>query len=85
LLDRLEETLAQGHSFNAETINYRRDGSEYHAAWYIAPVLDPLGQVTHYVSIQRDVTQLKLLEAQFLQMQKMEAVGRLAGGVGPRF
>jgi nitrogen-specific signal transduction histidine kinase len=41
--------------------------------------------VTHYVSIQRDVTRLKLLEAQFLQMQKMEAVGRLAGGVAHDF
>ncbi len=85
LLNQLEGKLVSGQSFSAETVNYRQDGSEYHAAWHISPVVDPAGRVTHYVSIQRDVTQLKLLEAQFLQMQKMEAVGRLAGGVAHDF
>jgi signal transduction histidine kinase/CheY-like chemotaxis protein len=68
-----------------ETINYRRDGTEYHAAWHISPVLDELGQISHYVSIQRDITEFKQLEAQFLQAQKMEAVGQLAGGVAHDF
>lgn len=85
LSEQLEGKLANGQSFSAETINYRRDRSEYHAAWHISPVHDSSGQVTHYVSIQRDVTQLKVLEAQFLQMQKMEAVSRLAGGVAHDF
>lgn len=85
LPDQLEGGLISSQSFSTETINYRRDGSEYHAAWHISPVRDSSGQVTHYVSIQRDVTRLKLLEAQFLQMQKMEAVGRLAGGVAHDF
>jgi PAS domain S-box-containing protein len=85
LLARLKGTLAQGQSFNGETINYRRDGSEYYVAWHISPVFNSVGQVTHYVSIQRDVTKIKQLETQFLQAQKMDAVGRLAGGVAHDF
>jgi PAS domain S-box-containing protein len=85
LLYQLDETLAQGLPFSTEIINYRQDGSEYQAAWHISPILDLTGQVTHYVSIQRDVTQFKALEAQFLQIQKMEAVGRLAGGIAHDF
>jgi PAS domain S-box-containing protein len=82
---QLEGGLVPSQSFSVETINYRRDATEYHAAWHISPVLDELGQISHYVSIQRDITEFKQLEAQFLQAQKMEAVGQLAGGVAHDF
>ncbi|HEX9700476.1 MAG TPA: ATP-binding protein, partial [Acidobacteriota bacterium] len=47
--------------------------------------LEPDGRVAHVAGSMIDLTERKLLEAQFRQAQKMEAVGRLAGGVAHDF
>jgi two-component system cell cycle sensor histidine kinase/response regulator CckA len=49
------------------------------------PVWDAQGQIIGLVGINRDITARKRLEAQFLQAQKMEGIGRLAGGVAHDF
>src|SRR5262249_47212750 len=46
---------------------------------------DHQGRLTHFVGIQRDVTEHKALERQLLQAQKMQSVGTLAGGVAHEF
>jgi PAS domain S-box-containing protein len=85
VLDDLRRTLAAGEVFSGETTNYRKDGSEFLMQWRVAPLRDRAGLVTHYVAIQRDVTDQRNLEAQLQQSQKMEAVGQLAGGVAHDF
>lgn len=61
VLDRLDERLQNGETFHGETVNYRKDGSEFIIEWKVAPIVHD-GEVTHYVSVQRDVTALRAAE-----------------------
>jgi PAS domain S-box-containing protein len=76
--------LARG-SWQGELASRRKDGTVFQAAMTISPIVDPQGRLTHFVGIQRDVTEHQRLERQLLQAQKMQSVGTLAGGVAHEF
>jgi two-component system cell cycle sensor histidine kinase/response regulator CckA len=85
VLEEMRAQLARGEMFSAETTNYRKDRSVFQMEWYASPVRNSSGEITHFISIQRDITERKHLETQLLQAQKMEGIGRLAGGVAHDF
>ena len=78
-------TILAGEVWRGEMINRRKDGSLYTENMSITPVRNEHGKTTHFVSMKEDITARKLLEDQFRQAQKMEAVGRLAAGVAHDF
>ena len=57
VLDEVRRSLEAGQKSTSQTINYRKDGTPYHLEWSIAPVRDRHGTPTHWLSLQRDVTE----------------------------
>lgn len=56
-LRAMRASLDRGESFRGNIVNYRKDGSRYHAEWLVSPIRDAAGRITHFVSLQRDVTE----------------------------
>ncbi|MBI4503612.1 MAG: PAS domain S-box protein [Gemmatimonadetes bacterium] len=79
------ETITSGQIWRGELHNRTKDGRLFRERASIAPVTDASGTITHYLAIKEDITDRKQLEDELRQAQKMEAVGRLAGGVAHDF
>lgn len=62
-----------------------RDGKVVWVIGQAAEVTDSSGALTGYVGTLTDVTQRRLLEAQLAQAVKMEAIGKLTGGMAHDF
>jgi len=56
VLERLNQDIADGEVFHGQAINYRKDGSEFIMEWKIAPIRNEKDDITHYLAIQRDVS-----------------------------
>ena len=68
-----------------ETVRVRKDGQHLNVSISVSPIQDASGKIIGASAIARDVTTQKRSEDLLRQAQKMEAVGRLAGGVAHDF
>ena len=81
----LWQTILAGNVFRCTMVNRKKNGDIFVAEKTVTPLRDGQGRITHFISNDRDITERRRLENQLQQAQKMDAIGRLAGGVAHDF
>jgi two-component system, cell cycle sensor histidine kinase and response regulator CckA len=80
----LEQAAATGR-FEEENWRLRKDGRRFRASSVTTALRDDAGNLRGFSRITRDVTEKRELEHLLRHAQKLEAIGRLAGGVAHEF
>ena len=60
--EKMWQTILSGDVWQGELVNRRKDGSSYEEEMAINPILNEVGEITHFVAIKRDISQRKEFE-----------------------
>jgi len=91
----LWQTIRSGNVWRNTLINRRKDGALYHDDMTIAPIRDSNGNITHFVAVEQDITELQhalaqlrskneelaMMTQQLWQASKLATMGELAASV----
>lgn len=79
------EVISRGNIWSGYITNRIKDNTLREFETIISPVQNGSGDIVSFVSVNRDVTQEKVLEAQLQQSDRLQSIGTLAGGIAHDF
>jgi PAS domain S-box-containing protein len=73
----MKEKLEKGMIWRGRTVNYRKDGTEFHMEWSIVPIRNNKSEIYRYLAVQKDVTQIVLTEKKLQHVMEKERKRRV--------
>jgi len=81
-LDRIRHALQNREPIRCEVLNYKKSGDRYWLELDITPLFDDAGLCTHFVAVERDITQRKQQEAELRQArERFELISKATNDV----
>lgn len=72
IFNNLRDVLSKGEVWEGQTINYKKDGTEFYMEWSIAPIIDEKGVVQKLLAVQSDITKNMRIKYELEKSQKRE-------------
>lgn len=80
-IDEIRDAIEQNEPVTTELINYTKEGEPFWNRLSITPVTDDRDNVTHYVGVQQDITEMREKENELRESEKLAAIGEMAAGL----
>ena len=78
----MSEAIKGGSGFNAEIVNYHKNGKAYWISLSVEPVYDKRGQLSQFIAIETDISFQKKLEFELHEANALMASAARIAGVG---
>ncbi len=75
------KTILKGEVWRGIVKNKTKNGEIIWEYEIISPVKNKKGKIINFIIVRKDITSEKKMESQMIQSMKMEALGKLAGGI----
>jgi PAS domain S-box-containing protein len=70
--EKLWKIILSGETFRTELINKKKNGDLYYVQKTITPIKDESGNITHFVSIDKDITEQKRMQELRIEKERLE-------------
>ncbi|MDQ7031717.1 MAG: ATP-binding protein [Desulfonauticus sp.] len=84
-LKQIKDTLDKGNVWKGEIKCKNKEGKVYYENITISPIKDNQKNITHFVSVHRDITKEKLFQKQIIYFQKLKSMSIIASGIAHDF
>jgi PAS domain S-box-containing protein len=79
--DHIDAEVRERGIWRGTVLRRRRDGTTFPAACTVVGLKDPGGRITHFVGVERDITDELRLRDQLVHSERLSAMGELVAGV----
>ena len=79
------EAIRKGDEWRGRFHSRRKNGELYWEDTLVAPITNSAGMITNFLAMKEDVSERVRLEEQLHYSQKMDSIGRMAGGLAHDF
>jgi PAS domain S-box-containing protein len=77
----MRAAIAAGQPLQIEVLNYRKSGEPFWNALHLSPIKSKAGRLEAFIGVQHDVTEARAAREAEQHRQRIEALGRMAGGL----
>jgi PAS domain S-box-containing protein len=77
----IQAAVLAGTTWRGTVTRTRADGSSFPVSATVVALKDDAGKVTHFVSVERDISEERRLREQLIHSERLSAVGQLVAGV----
>lgn len=81
----IDQAQSKGEPIHVRLISTHKDGTEFVDELFLSPVKNSSGELTHYIGVNRDITEQVETQRQLAASQRVESLGLLTGGIAHDF